>query len=92
MCLFIAFAVLDQPETFDALLELLGAFNGTTLTGDDVTALGKQILETERDFNRRAGFTRAADRLPAFFSKEPLAPHNLTFQVSDEDLDAVMSW
>jgi aldehyde:ferredoxin oxidoreductase len=92
MCLFIAFAVLDQPETFDALLDLLGAFNGITLTGDDVTALGKQILETERDFNRRAGFTAAADRLPAFFSEEPLAPHNLTFQVSDEDLDAVMSW
>jgi aldehyde:ferredoxin oxidoreductase len=92
MCLFIAFAVLDQPETFDALLELLGAFNGTTLTGDDVTALGKKILETERDFNRRAGFTSADDRLPAFFSKEPLAPHGLTFEVTDEDLDAVMSW
>ena len=92
MCLFIAFAVLDQPETFDALLELLGAFNGTTLTGDDVTALGKKILETERDFNRRAGFTSADDRLPAFFSKEPLAPHDLTFEVTDEDLDAVMSW
>ena len=28
MCLFIAFAILDQPETFQALLDLLGAFYG----------------------------------------------------------------
>ncbi|MDP2990069.1 MAG: aldehyde ferredoxin oxidoreductase C-terminal domain-containing protein, partial [Kiritimatiellota bacterium] len=39
MCLFIAFAILDQPDTFQSLLDLLGAFNGQNLTGDDVTAL-----------------------------------------------------
>ena len=31
MCLFIAFAVLDQPETFQALLDLLNAFYGLNL-------------------------------------------------------------
>ena len=56
MCLFIAFAVLDQPETFQALIDMLNAFYGLNLTGDDVVALGKQILKTERDFNARAGF------------------------------------
>jgi len=92
MCLFIAFAILDQPETFQALLDLLGAFNGSAVTADDVTALGKKVLDTERDFNRRAGFSAADDRLPAFFRTEPLAPHNVTFQVKDEELDAVFSW
>jgi aldehyde:ferredoxin oxidoreductase len=92
MCLFIAFAILDQPDTFQALLDLLGAFNGTTLTADDVTALGKHVLEMERDFNTQAGFSAADDRLPAFFSTEPLSPHNLTFQVPDEELDAVLRW
>ena len=92
MCLFIAFAVLDQPETFQALLDLLNSFYGLNLTGDDVTALGKQILTMERDFNRRAGFTREQDRLPEYFKKELLPPHNVVFQVADEELDRVYNW
>jgi aldehyde:ferredoxin oxidoreductase len=92
MCLFIAFAVLDQPETFQALIDLLNAFYGLSLTADDVTALGKQILKTERDFNLQAGLTAKHDRLPDFFKKEALAPHNLTFMVKDEELDQVFNW
>ncbi len=92
MCLFIAFAVLDQPETFQALLDLLNSFYGMDLTGDDVTALGKRILLMERDFNARAGFTSQHDRLPHYFYTEPIAPHNITFQVKDEDLDRVFAW
>ncbi len=92
MCLFIAFALLDQPETFQALLDLLNSFYGLKLTGDDVAALGKKVLTIERDFNTRAGFTAQHDRLPEFFKKEPLAPHNVTFEVKDEDLDEVFNW
>ncbi len=92
MCLFIAFAVLDQPETFQALLDLLNSFYGMDLTGDDVTALGKRILSMERDFNTRAGLTSQQDRLPHYFYTEPIAPHNVTFQVKDEDLDRVFAW
>ena len=89
MCLFIAFAILDQPDTFQALVDLINAFTGQSFTGDDLTAQGKAILKCERDFNFRAGFTEKDDRLPEYFKKEPLAPHNVTFQVSDEDLDEV---
>lgn len=92
MCLFIAFAVLDQPETFQALLDMLNSFYGLSLTGDGVTELGKKVLTMERDFNSRAGFTAAQDRLPRFFRTEPLEPHHVTFQVKDEDLDKVFSW
>jgi len=92
MCLFIAFAVLDQPETFQALIDMINAFYGLNLTADDVTELGKSILKNERDFNTRAGFTAEHDRLPEFFKKEPLPPHNLTFQVRDEDLDTFFNW
>jgi len=92
MCLFIAFPVLDQPETFQALLDLLNSFYGLTLTADDVTALGKRILTMERDFNARAGLCKEQDRLPDFFKSQPLAPHNVTFEVSDEDLDRVFNW
>jgi aldehyde:ferredoxin oxidoreductase len=51
--------------------------------------LGKKIIKTEKEFNTAAGFTKAHDRLPRFFQRVPLGPHNVTFQVSDEDLDAV---
>ena len=92
MCLFIAFPVLDQPETFNALVELLNGFYDINLTADDVTALGKKVLTAERDFNTRAGFSAADDRLPRFFEEEALAPHNVKFQVKDADLDAVFNF
>jgi aldehyde:ferredoxin oxidoreductase len=92
MCLFIAFAVMDQADTFQALLDLLTTFSGAPCTADDVAELGKSVLKNERDFNERAGFTSKDDRLPDYFQKEPLAPHNVTFQVSDEDLDQVHNY
>jgi aldehyde:ferredoxin oxidoreductase len=92
MCLFIAFPAMDQPETFQALIDMINAFYGLSLTGDDVTELGKSVLRNERDFNRRAGFTAEHDRLPAFFYKEALAPHNVTFDVKDEELDQVFNF
>ena len=92
MCLFIAFAILDQPDTFQALIDLLNGFLGSSLTADDVTALGQKVLTTEREFNAAAGFTKADDRLPAYMKKEPLAPHNVVFEVPDEELDQVFNW
>jgi aldehyde:ferredoxin oxidoreductase len=92
MCLFIAFAILDQPDTFQALLDLLGAMDGTTVTGDDVTALGKRVLEMELAFNRGAGFTDADDRLPDFFTEEKLSPHDVTFMVPPEELATTLRW
>ncbi|MDD5007738.1 MAG: aldehyde ferredoxin oxidoreductase C-terminal domain-containing protein [Syntrophorhabdaceae bacterium] len=92
MCLFIAFAILDQPETFQALLDMLNAFYGLELTAEGVAGLGKMILTTERDFNKRAGFSHLQDRLPLFFRRESLPPHNVKFQVTDEELDMVFNW
>ncbi|MGD8229127.1 MAG: aldehyde ferredoxin oxidoreductase C-terminal domain-containing protein [Desulfobacteraceae bacterium] len=92
MCLFVAFPLLDQPETFQALVDMINAFYGLELTGDDVTALGKSVLNNEREFNRKAGFTSEHDRLPEYFQREALPPHNITFQVTDEDLDQVFNW
>jgi aldehyde:ferredoxin oxidoreductase len=92
MCLFIAFPILDQPDTFNALVELINGFFGINLTADDVTALGKKVLDAERAFNAKAGFTALDDRLPVFFENEPVAPHNVTFTVTHEELDAVFNW
>jgi len=92
LCLFVAFAVLDDPEGLPAIVEMINAQYGTQLTLDDVTALGKQVLKTEREFNRRAGFTNEHDRLPEFFANEKLPPHNTVFDIKGEELDQVYNF
>jgi aldehyde:ferredoxin oxidoreductase len=92
MCLFIAFPLLDQPDTFQHLLDMLNAHHGLSLTGDDVVALGKKVLSAERSFNAKAGFSSEHDRLPRFFEQQPLAPHQVTFKVKPGELDSVFNW
>jgi aldehyde:ferredoxin oxidoreductase len=92
MCLFIAFAIMDQEDTFAALVDTINGFTGLSLTGDDVTELGKTVLRLEREFNAAAGFSAKDDRLPAYFKKEALPPHNITFGVNDEELDQVFNF
>jgi aldehyde:ferredoxin oxidoreductase len=71
---------------------LINSFTGQSFTADDLTEQGKTILKMERDFNFRAGFTEKDDRLPEYFKKEKLPPHDVTFEVKDEDLDQVFNW
>jgi aldehyde:ferredoxin oxidoreductase len=88
-CLFIAFAVLDIPEGLQGVVESLNGVLGTNLTVDDVGPIGKLIIDTELEFNKKAGFTPLDNRLPEFILEEKLPPHNTVFDVPDEDLDSV---
>jgi aldehyde:ferredoxin oxidoreductase len=85
-CLFIAFCILDDDDGFNAMRDTVDSFLGKSI---DVTSYGKDILRKEREFNKKAGFTEHDDRLPEFFRTEPLPPHNVVFDVSDDELDAV---
>jgi aldehyde:ferredoxin oxidoreductase len=88
MCIFIAFPALDIPECLQALIDMINARFGINLTGDDVVALGKRTLKTERQFNLAAGLNENDDRLPEFFKLEPVAPHMATWDFSDKEIDA----
>ncbi len=88
-CLFIAFAILDIPEGLEGVVESLNGVLGTDLTVEDVPKIGQQIINTELEFNRAAGFTSKHDRLPEFFLEEELPPTNEVFGVSDEEIDRV---
>ncbi len=92
LCLFVAFAVLDDSTALDAICEMLAALKGRPFGAEEFLALGKQTLTRERAFNRAAGFTSAQDRLPDFFRTEKLAPHGATFDVPDEELDQVFNF
>ncbi len=88
-CLFTAFAILDVDAGFAGLVDSYAAIMGEEFTVDDVTKFGRKILNLERAFNKAAGMTNADDRLPEFMKTEPLPPHNVVFDVTDEELDAV---
>jgi aldehyde:ferredoxin oxidoreductase len=87
MCIFVAFPALDDPKCLPALIDMINARFGTELTGDDVTNLGKNILKLEKDFNTKAGFTQADDRMPEFMKYEALPPHNVTWDFTNEEID-----
>lgn len=88
-CLFTAFAILDIPEGLEGIIETLNGVLGTNLTTEDVPEIGRQVIEVEREFNKKAGFTRKHDRIPEFMKIEMLPPSNEVWNVTDEELDKV---
>ena len=95
LCNFVNFAVGDSANAPDAgkgFLEMMSALRGKPVTFNDVKALGEKILKLERDFNSKAGFTKADDRLPDFMMEEPIPPHNVTFTVPDKELDRLFEF
>jgi len=85
LCLFVAFAVLDNEDGLPTIVEMLNAQYGLSLTPDDVMELGKSILNNENEFNKRAGFTSVDDQLPEMFN-ETFPPHNTTWDFTAEEL------
>ena len=85
LCLFVAFAVLDNEEGVPLIVDMINAQYGLSLTPDDVIKLGISILENENEFNLRAGFTKTDDQLPEMF-KEKFPPHDTQWTFSVEDL------
>jgi aldehyde:ferredoxin oxidoreductase len=74
------------------IIPVINALFGVEWTTGDYLEMGREMLRKERSFNERAGFGRAADRLPYWMTQEPLAPTNAVFDVSEEDLDAVFNF
>ncbi len=92
MCLFVYFGIADNPAGYQALIDMINAQYGINLTATDVDELGKSVLRVERDFNKRAGFTNAHDRLPEFMEYEPIEPHNVVWDFTPEEIDEVMNF
>jgi aldehyde:ferredoxin oxidoreductase len=88
-CLFIAFPILDIAAGFEGMVQECNGVLGTSWTADDVVAYGAQVLKWERQFNEAAGISKEMDRLPEFFSTDPLPPHNQVFDIPEAALDSV---
>jgi aldehyde:ferredoxin oxidoreductase len=85
-CIFSGFGFAQVPET---IYELVNARYGTDHDIGLLQELGRETIAYEREFNRRAGFTKSDDRLPEWMTREPLPPHNTVFDVPDEELDGI---
>lgn len=90
-CIFAGFGYAATPD--GVVKRLLSARYGWTDLPDNVLqALGKETISMEREFNRRAGFTKEDDRIPKWMMREPIPETNSAFDVSDEDLDGIFDW
>ncbi|MFP3870756.1 MAG: aldehyde ferredoxin oxidoreductase family protein [Syntrophobacteria bacterium] len=92
LCIFTAFALLDTGKGLEAVPRMMAGRYGWDLSLQDWQERAKQILKAERGFNQAAGFTPADDRLPEFFTTEPLPPHNTVFDVPPEELDQLFNF
>lgn len=80
------------PNGLENVCGMVAAKSGSPFTAEDWESVGKKIIQAEIDFNKKAGFTRKDDRLPDFFYKEPLPPHNKVVVISDEEMDTTFDY
>lgn len=88
LCLFARPPIIADPQL---MVDMLNGIYGWGWTKDDYDRANRNVLRIELEFNRRAGITQADYRIPEYMREEPLAPHNIVFDVPDSELDAVFN-
>jgi aldehyde:ferredoxin oxidoreductase len=78
LCLFTRPPFVKKPELFASFLK--GRY-GWDLTFEDVQKMGVDVLETEREFNARAGVSEDFFDVPEFMREEPLPPRNAVYDI-----------
>ncbi len=86
ICLFTRPPFVKNPEFFALFLK---ARYGWDVTYADVQQMGIDCLETEREFNRRAGVSEEFFDVPEFMREEPLAPRESVYDISMEEMQQV---
>ena len=86
LCLFTRPPFVKRPDLFALFLK--GRY-GWDLTYEDVQKIGIDVLETEREFNRRAGVSEEFFDVPEFMREEPLPPRNSVFDVPMKEMQRI---
>jgi aldehyde:ferredoxin oxidoreductase len=86
LCLFTRPPFVKKPELFALFLK--GRY-GWDVTYEDVQKIGIDALETEREFNRRAGVSEEFYDIPEFMREEPLPPRNSVYDISMEEMQQI---
>lgn len=85
-CLFTVFGYIANSNARDEMLKTLTAFTGVEMRAENYLDYGQEIIDSELDFNRRAGISSVSDMLPEFFYKEKLPELGETFEATNEML------
>jgi aldehyde:ferredoxin oxidoreductase len=89
-CIFSAFGFAVAPA--ETIRDFINARYGWDVDTSILQTLGRHTIEMELEFNRRAGFTKADDRIPEWMTREPVPPHNVVFDVPIEEMDKIFEW
>jgi aldehyde:ferredoxin oxidoreductase len=93
LCSFVSFPLAENPaEGLKLLATMVGHRWQRECSPEDLLALGREVLTAEVQFNRAAGLGKEQDRLPEFFTAEPVAPLDAAFCIPDADLDRVLGF
>jgi aldehyde:ferredoxin oxidoreductase len=87
-CIFAGFGYASTPDAVIKRL-LQARYGWDDLPDNTLQALGKETIKMEREFNRRAGFTKEDDRLPKWMTEEAIPETGAVFDVSEEVLDHI---
>jgi aldehyde:ferredoxin oxidoreductase len=87
LCSFASSSVKKNRRAEEAVVNMINAKHGLDWTHDHIREVGLKVLKEEREFNRKAGFTKADDHLPDMFYSEPLPPHNKTVLIPREEME-----
>ncbi len=86
LCLFTRPAFVKLPDLFGRLLR--GRY-GFSLSYEDIQAIGIEVLETEREFNRQAGVSEELFDVPEFMREEPLPPNDTVYDITMEEMSKI---
>ncbi len=86
LCLFTRPPFTKNPDLF---LPLLKGRYGWDWTYADVQKMGLDVLDTEREFNRRSGAGEEFNDMPEFMREEPLPPMNSVYDVTMEEMQRI---
>ncbi|MDA8235099.1 MAG: aldehyde ferredoxin oxidoreductase [Clostridia bacterium] len=89
LCLFTIFALGGNPNLINIVAILINEIYGTSWNAEDLMGLGVATIAVEKEFNRQAGWTSAADRLPEFFTTETLPSTQTVFDVAEDDMQTI---
>lgn len=88
-CLFAGYVFAEHPEL---AASLLNGIYGWEVDDGILQKLGRTTLSLEREFNRRAGFTAADDRLPEWMTLEANPSTGSVFDVPEAEMDELFNW
>jgi len=87
-CIFAGFGYAATPD--GVVKRLLAARYGWDDLPDNILqSLGKETIKMEREFNKRAGFTKEDDRLPKWMTEEAIPETGAVFDVNEDVIDHI---